>query len=397
MMMIRARSLRWTLATLVLGVLVCTGSAGDTANLVARIKAVGKQGQGNADAARAWKELVEQGPAGLIDILKAMDEDSVIQTNWLRPAVDAIAEKAAEGGKEMPAGKLETFIKDKSNPALGRRVAYELLIAQDKTAAERLLPGMLKDPSAELRRDAVAVVIKDAEKLLEKKENDAAMAAFRKALEGACDEDQVNTIADQLKKLGEKVDLAGHFGFVRAWHLAAPFDNTNAAHFQEQHAPEQGVDLKAVYKGKNGAEVRWHGFTTDDPYGVLDLNLLFQDWKEVTGYAFAVIEFPEAKKIQVRAGSNNALKVFVNGKEVLVHEEYHHGMRVDQFTGTATAKAGRNELLVKICQNEKKQTWEKDWKLQVRLCDSAGAAVAFTQKPVKSELTPRVPPKTDKK
>jgi len=396
-MMIRARSLRWTLATLLLGVLVCTGSAADPGNLLARIKAVGKQGQGNADAAKAWKELVEQGPAALFEILRAMDEDSVIQTNWLRPAADAIAEKATAGGKELPAGKLETFIKDQSNPALGRRVAYELLSAIDKTAPDRLLPGMLKDPSAELRRDAVAVVIKDAERLLEKKEKDAARAAFRKALEGACDEDQVDATADQLQKLGEKVDLAGHFGFVRGWHLAAPFDNTNAAHFQDPYAPEKGVDLKAVYKGKNGADVRWHGFTTEDPHGVLDLNLLFQDWKEATAYAFAVIEFPEERRIQVRAGSINALKVFVNGKEVVVHEEYHHGMRVDQFTGTATVKAGRNELLVKLCQNAKKQTWEKDWKLQVRLCDSAGAAVPFTQKPVKSELTPRVPPKTDKK
>jgi hypothetical protein len=143
--------------------------------------------------------------------------------------------------------------------------------------------------------------------------------------------------------------------------------------------------------------VRWHGFTTEDLHGVLDLNLLFQDWKEVTGYAFAVIEFPEERRIQVRAGSNNALKIFVNGKEVVVHEEYHHGMRVDQFTGSTVVKAGRNELLVKVCQNAKKQPWEKDWKLQVRLCDSAGAAVPFNQKPVKSELTPRVPPKTDKK
>jgi len=292
--------------------------------------------------------------------------------------------------------------------AQARRVAGSLLdeVALTRRAAEMRVgeaADRVEQFSARLAdvavhsRDAVAVVIKDAERLLEKKEKDAARAAFRKALEGACDEDQVDATADQLQKLGEKVDLAGHFGFVRGWHLAAPFDNTNAAHFQEQHAPEKGVDLKAVYKGKNGADVRWHGFTTEDPHGVLDLNLLFQDWKEATAYAFAVIEFPEERRIQVRAGSINALKVFVNGKEVVVHEEYHHGMRVDQYTGTATVKAGRNELLVKICQNAKKQVWEKDWKLQVRLCDSAGAAVPFTQKPVKSELTPRVPPKTDKK
>jgi hypothetical protein len=391
-MMISARRLRWALAMLLLGVLVCPGAAADSRSLVARIKAVGKQGQGNAEAAKAWKELVAQGPAALFDILGAMDEDNSIQSNWLRPAVDAIAEKAG-GAQSLPADKLEAFVKDKTNADLGRRVAYELLTELDKTAPERLLPGLLKDASSELRRDAVALAVKEATTLLKMKDKDAAKKAFQKALAGACDEDQVNAIAEQLKKLDVTVDLASHFGFVRGWRLIAPFDNSNATHFDDVNPPEKKVDLEETYKGKKDEEIRWYGFTTEDPHGAVDLNLLFGDWKGVTGYAFAVVESPEERRVQVRAGSNNAVKIFVNGKEVITHEEYHHGMRVDQYLGTVTLKAGRNEFLVKICQNEKKQSWEKDWKFQLRLTDRAGAAAPFTQQPVKSELTPRKPAK----
>ena len=142
-----------------------------------------------------------------------MDEDNVISANWLRPAVAAISDKA--GSKGLSLQKLEAFVKDRQNPALGRRVAYELLGARDQTAPARLLPGMLKDPSADLRRDAVAAAMKDAETLLKKDDKDAARTVFRKAFAGACDDDQVADIAAKLKGLGDKVDLARHYGFIQ--------------------------------------------------------------------------------------------------------------------------------------------------------------------------------------
>jgi len=36
----------------------------------------------------------------------------------------------------------------------------------------------------------------------------------------------------QLKALGSPVDLAAHFGFIRTWHLVAPFDNHNGGQLQ---------------------------------------------------------------------------------------------------------------------------------------------------------------------
>ncbi len=301
----RVSKLCWPLAMMLAGILVCGGLAADHAAQLARIKAVGKEGQGNADAARAWKELVAAGPAALFDILRAMDEDNVISANWLRPAVAAISDKA--GSKGLSLQVLEAFVKDRQNPALGRRVAYELLTARDQTAPARLLPGMLKDPSADLRRDAVAAAIKDAETLLKKDDKDAARTAFRKAFAGACDDDQVADIAAKLKDLGDKVDLARHYGFIQAWHLVAPFDNANAAHFQTVYAPEKGVDLKESYRGRDGA-VRWQGYTTTDPHGIVDFNRLYGDWKGATAYAFAVIESPRGAQGTASGGLDECVQ-----------------------------------------------------------------------------------------
>jgi hypothetical protein len=239
---------------------------------------------------------------------------------------------------------------------------------------------MLRDPSPELRRDAVAAVLVEARSRLEKGDKNAARAAYQRALTGACDKDQVDQIVKKLDKLGVAIDVAAHFGFVRSWLLAAPFDNHNDAGFNAAYPPEKGVDPAAVYQGKDGKEARWQAVTTKDPYGVVNLNQELGKQKGVVAYAYAVLDSPKERPIQIRAGSINGIKIFLNGKEVYHRDEYHHGMDVDQHVARATLKAGRNELLVKVCQNEQKEDWAQDWKFQVRLCDAVGAAVPFTQK-----------------
>jgi hypothetical protein len=277
---------------------------------------------------------------------------------------------------------------EKGHAGAARRLAYEWLCRADPAAPGRLLPGMLRDPSPELRRDAVAAEIAAAKRALEKGDRDAARAAYRKALGGACDRDQVDLIAKQMDGLGVKVDLPAHFGLVRRWYLAAPFDNGGGSGFAAAYPPEKGVDLAAVSRGKKGVQVRWVHAETADRYGVLDLNKALGKQHGAVAYAYAVIESPAARPIQVRAGSPNAIKVFLNGEEVYHRDEYHHGNEMDQHVATAALKAGRNELLVKVCQNEQTEDWAQTWSFQVRLCDAAGAAVPWTPVAVKAAGPP---------
>jgi len=356
---------------------------------LARLKAVGREGAGNVTAAGAWKEVVRLGPSALPEVLTAMDDADATSANWLRTAVDAIGERTLAAGKPLPAEQLEQFVRQTRHTGAARRLAYEWLCRADPKAPARLLPNMLQDPGRELRRDAVAAVLTDAQSQLDKGDKDAARAAYRKALAGACDKDQVDLIAKQLKALGIQVDLAAHFGFVRQWLLIAPFDNTKDIGFNAVYPPEMGVDPNAVHKGKKGAEARWTAFTTTAPYGMVDLNKALGKQQGVVAYAYAVIQSPAERPIQIRAGSANGIKIFLNGKEVFHLDEYHHGIEVDQHIGNAVLKAGRNELLLKICQNEQKEDWAQNWSFQVRLCDAVGAAVPYTQLPMKTDNPPK--------
>ena len=345
----------------------------DPAPLLARIKAVRAQGAGNAEAAAAWKELVQLGPSALLPTLAAMDTDP-ITANWLRAAADAIAEKAL-AARQLSAKDLERFVLQKKHDGAARRIAYEWLVRLDPSAPGRLLPGMLDDPGAELRRDAVAVALKEADTLRAKGAKDTAVAAYRKALAAARDEDQVEAAAKQLKAMGVTADLANHYGFVRRWLLLGDFDNHNNVGFAAVYAPEKGVDPAMTYKGKGGKDARWTAHTTTDPHGVIDLNKVLGKHKGAVVYAYAVVESPKEQKVQLRAGSMNALKIFLNGKLLFGREEYHHGMHLDQHVGKGVLKAGRNTILVKICQNEQTESWAQAWQFQLRLCDDLGTAL----------------------
>src|SRR6478609_1779986 len=123
---------------------------------LAALKAVTKEGKGNEDAGPAWKTLVSKGGAALLPTLEAFDDTNLTATNWLRAAVDAIAEKEKATGKELPLKELEAFTKNTKFAPSARRVAYELIVANDATAKDRLLPGFLNDKSPDLRRDAIA-------------------------------------------------------------------------------------------------------------------------------------------------------------------------------------------------------------------------------------------------
>ena len=358
----------------------CAGlsAAGDAAPLLARIKAVGKEGEGNSPAAKAWKELIRLGPDALVDILTALDDANPSAANWLRSAVDAIAEKTLAAKKKLPTAKLEAFVRDRSHAGIGRRLAYEWLVRVDATAPGRLLPDMLDDPGAELRREAVDVVLKSAQEFFDKDDKAAAKAGYQRAFEAARERDQVQLIIGRLKKLGVEIDATSHFGFITRWHIAGSFDNSKEAGFHKVFPPEKGVDLAAVYKGKDGQEVRWKEHTTTLPMGIVDFNKVIGALHGTTAYAYTTVVSATERPVEIRAGSNNAVRIFLNGKEIFFWEEYHHGNRMDQHIAKGILKAGKNEILVKVLQNEQTEPWAQQWSFQLRICDALGGRIPVT-------------------
>jgi len=359
-----------------LAILALCNPDGDLPALLDKIKAVRAEGEGNPEAAEAWKQVVARGPEALLPILAAFDGADRRAANWLRAALDAVAEDAIAKKQAPDAKALETFILDLKHSGEGRHAAYEWLVRLDPAAPERLLPGMLEDPDRELRRAAVARVVAATEKLL-KTDREAATEAYRKLLPAARDRDQVDALVKQLQALGIKTDVQAHYGVIARWVLIASFDNTGMAGFDLANPPERGVDLRARSSGKGGAPVRFVEHATADPVGKVDLNAVLGKEMGATAYAYAVVDSPEERTVELRVGSNNAVKLFLNGKLGFFRHEYHHGMKMDQYVARGRLQKGRNEILLKICQNEQKEDWAQTWSFQARLCDALGGALPF--------------------
>jgi hypothetical protein len=269
---------------------------------------------------------------------------------------------------------LESFLTDKRHDQRARRLAFEWIAKADSAAPDRLIPGMLDDPSLELRRDAVARVLKPAEAALEAGHNDQALAGFKQALGSARDLDQVKTITEALKKLGQPVDLPSHFGFVQDWYLVGPFDNLGGKGFDVAYPPEKEANFAAGYETPSGT-LSWKREHTSDEYGQMDLNKLVG--KHMGAAAYAACEFlsEQPHDVELRLGSENANKIWLNGKLLSSADVYHANGTMDQYVGVGQLKQGRNFILVKICQNEQKEEWAQDWKFQLRVCDPLGKAV----------------------
>ena len=345
---------------------------------ISQVAAVKNGGYGHEQAIVGWKVLgaagVEQVPA----ILAAIRTDKPLAANWLRSAVDQILERHVATGQELPKDTLEKIVFDQSYAPRARRMAYEWLLTVDKTAAKRIIPKMLNDSSLEMRRDAVALAISEAQQLAEGPE---AIKQYKRALTAARDFDQVEAIEKSLNDLGEKVDLQQHFGFLVDWKLIGPFDNTDKGGFDVEYGPEEFFASKPGYQGKANAEVSWSEHSSDHKYGEVDLNEAIGKHMGAVGYAYTVFHSKKPQQVDFRVVSQNANKLWVNGKQIMANEVYHAGGQFDQYKARANLKPGKNHVLVKVCQNEQTEAWAQSWKFQLRVCDSLGTAVRQSSAP----------------
>ena len=366
------------LLSVVLG-LARTASSVEVEPLLQKFKSVGPKGQGHSEAQQAWRRLVEADAGQLPEILAGLDDCGPLGANWIRTAADAIAERAFQQGTALRREALAKYLADQDHHPRGRRLAYEWLLRMDPRAYQRWIPGALDDRSLEMRREAVALLIDRGQQIAKAGQEADAVSVYRRALGSARDLDQIRALADRLKKLGQKPDLARHFGFLVQWRVMGPFDNTDEKGFATEYPPEKELDAGASYQGKHG-QVKWLDHATKDAYGKIDLNEALDEEKSVVGYAWTEFISEKAQKVEIRLTSFNAVKLWLNGELIDQHDVYHGGSEFDQYICPVTLRPGPNTILVKVCQNAQTQSWARNWFFQLRICDENGGAILSTDR-----------------
>ena len=341
------------------------------------IRLVGPEGRGNAEAAAAWKKLAACDSSALVPILEGMDGANDFALNWLRAAVDSITERVRGAGENLPLPGLGLFLLDTRHNPRARRLDFELLTRIDASTADKLLAGMLNDPSMEIRYDAVQKVIGQAAQSLAASNKIGATLLYQQALNSARDARQIDEVAQKLGELGQPVDTLKLFGFLTEWKVIGPFDNRGRKGFDAAYPPEQKIDLAAEYDGK-ASKVKWRDYVVTERYGKVDMNEPFGKLKEVTAYAVTDFFSDHAQPVELRLGGMNSWKVWLNGKLLFGRDEYHFNSEIDQYLMPAQLQPGRNTILVKVCQNEQTEDWAGDWDFQLRVTDPLGTPILST-------------------
>jgi HEAT repeat protein len=171
--------------------------------------------------------------------------------------------------------------------------------------------------------------------------------------------------------IGPDEKLAKSLGFVTDWSIVGPFPWDPQSGFTKANIGEPAIDLSASYE-LQGSELRWRNYSAGDPLATVNLGTAIGMRDKVCAYACAEIEVEEATKAEVRAGSDDGIKIWVNG--AVVHENLvDRGSDLDQDRAPIHLKKGRNDILVRVTQGG------GGWNFLLRLTRTDGFPLRFEQ------------------
>ncbi len=142
--------------------------------------------------------------------------------------------------------------------------------------------------------------------------------------------------------------------YIPEWMVIGPFPNKRLSDIlrfgiDSVYAPEKVINYEQTYTGKGDQRLSWKKYKTPE-------SGYFSLWDKVKPYEFAItyahtyVYAPENKQYTLWIGSDDGIKVFLNGKEL------HRFLDVriaspDQDKITLSLKKGWNSLLLKIENN----------------------------------------------
>ena len=165
-------------------------------------------------------------------------------------------------------------------------------------------------------------------------------------------------------------------GFIRDWLMLAPIqlasDSDGAQAIDKNQVADEGL-LKPKAGDKvtvGGKELTWKKVKATDYF--LDLNaLLNQQTEKTVGYAVCYVRAEEERNnLQLKMGSNDQGKVYLNGKLLLKTSEPRTLERDADVVSDVTLNKGVNVVVFKIFNEG-----GSDWQGCLRFTDASGHAV----------------------
>ena len=135
-----------------------------------------------------------------------------------------------------------------------------------------------------------------------------------------------------------------------AWLTLGLFDNTGGVGFNTEYILEDTtqIDLTGQYEGVN-EQISWKKLSDDTFNGFIDFG---SDTNWSVSYAWVTVASPNERKVHFRFDSDDQGKIWLNGEEIFANTQ-DKSISLDRDIIPVTLKAGKNTILVKVCNEEK--------------------------------------------
>ncbi len=163
-------------------------------------------------------------------------------------------------------------------------------------------------------------------------------------------------------------------GLVRSYSFLGPYENEGETGFAAEYDVEADLksrkdfpDMEKVFDGKAG-KVRWNTPPMGPPTGAIDLNHVYRESENVSGYVMTFLYASAPCDVALRTGSDGAMKIWLNGA-ILFEGDTYRSPRLDQDAIGARLEAGWNEVIAKVCHKK------GPWRLIVRVTNPDGSPI----------------------
>ncbi len=146
------------------------------------------------------------------------------------------------------------------------------------------------------------------------------------------------------------------------WLVNAPYDNTNG--FAKVFPPERRINLNPASTTQED-QPAWQHPRDGCWDGYIDLKKIYTRYNWSVGYAFIMVQSPDRRRVQFRIGTNEAAKLWLNGREVW-RMNLGRDAIFDNDIVEVELEPGNNPVLLKICNRI------NEWGFYFRVTDAEG-------------------------
>lgn len=322
------------------------GRRGGEAVLPALIEAAGSD-----DAATRITGLRALGDAGRFGGVPALVEslgsdDEATRTAALDSALRIARSLRASGDSDNAGRAYAEVFKAAPSPEV-RRDALEGIIACPVAEAFEVI--LAAGPEVDLGELSGPALIAAIGALAKADRLDEAEKILDRLLESPLTGPPVGDLVARLGPHAERLRIAQRLGFVTDWWIVGPFPfGGPGTGLGDVNVGEPDVDLTATYK-VGDKEPAWAHHPGSASATQVSLMAIYGMVERQACYAYAAIDVTEAQDVVFRMGSDDGIKLWVNG-EVVHENDTDRGCVIDEDAAPAKLTAGRNALLAKISQ-----------------------------------------------